>query len=282
MSEVVRSIAALRELLLPIRHRGESIGLVPTMGALHRGHRRLLECAREENGIVVASIFVNPLQFDRPEDLESYPRTFETDLALCSETGVHFVFAPATAEMYPQAQLAWVDVPALGEYLCGQRRPGHFRGVSTVVMKLLQIVEPRRAYFGQKDAQQLVVIQRMVHDLNVPVTIVPVATVREDDGLALSSRNKHLNRQERQVATVLPRALNLAKELVDQGERRVDAIQAAARAVFERHPEVRLEYLSIADPETLVPVESIDRPVLIAAAVWVGSTRLIDNVTVSP
>ena len=193
MPELVASVSGLRELLAPDRRAGRAIGLVPTMGALHLGHRRLLEIARRETETVVASIFVNPTQFDRQDDLDRYPRPLSRDLEICGEAGVDIVFTPTAAEMYPQAQLTWVEAPALTEHLCGPGRPGHFRGVATVVMKLLQIVQPDRAYFGEKDAQQLAVIRRMVKDLNVPVTVVPVATVRESDGLAMSSRNQHLS-----------------------------------------------------------------------------------------
>jgi pantoate--beta-alanine ligase len=185
MAELVSGVAQLRERLLPLRRAGKTIGFVPTMGALHLGHRKLLEHARAETGVVVASIFVNPTQFDRKDDLDRYPRTLDQDLALCRESGVDIVFAPSAADMYPQEQWTWVDVPALTQHLCGPGRPGHFRGVATVVMKLFGIVQPDRAYFGEKDAQQLAIIKRMVADLNVPVTIVPVETVREPDGLAM-------------------------------------------------------------------------------------------------
>ncbi len=279
MMEVVPEIARLRELLGRERRAGKTVGLVPTMGALHAGHRRLLEVARAETQVVVASIFVNPTQFDRTNDLAGYPRTLDQDLAVCREAGVDIVFAPAAAEMYPQAQLTWVETPALTGHLCGAGRPGHFRGVATVVLKLLQIVQPDRAYFGEKDAQQLAVIRRMVQDLNVPVTIVPVATVRESDGLAMSSRNQHLSVPERRQATVLSQALFAARDAIQAGERSVAAIEASVAQFFNG---VRLEYFSLVCPETLAPVERIEGPVLIAAAIWLGSTRLIDNITVVP
>jgi len=282
MLEVVASIANLRERLLPMRRAGKSIGLVPTMGALHAGHRRLIERARQQNSAVVVSIFVNPLQFDRNEDLARYPRPLDDDLTCCRELHVDFVFTPSAAEMYPHEQLAIVDVPQLSEHLCGAHRPGHFRGVATVVMKLFQIVQPERAYFGEKDAQQLAIIQRMVEDLNLPLTIVPVATVREPDGLALSSRNRHLNEEQRQLAAILPTALQAARARIQSGERSAHVIQTAVAPLFDRHPGLRLEYFSLVDPQTLAPVSYIDRPVLIAAALWIGSTRLIDNLTVSP
>ncbi len=273
MPEVYSEIAALRRRL----SGGASIGLVPTMGALHRGHAKLLETARRENDLVVASIFVNPTQFDRKEDLENYPRTMEEDLRVCDNCGVDLVFAPDAHEMYPAEPLTFVDLPALTTHLCGAHRPGHFRGVATVVLKLLNIVQPHRAYFGEKDAQQLAVIRRMVADLNVPATIVPVATVREEDGLALSSRNKHLTPEQRALAPLLSRALRAAVSAIDHGERSTELLRNAAGAFFTPHPEARLEYFEITDPDALVPVERIAGPVLIAAAMWLGSTRLIDN-----
>ena len=278
MAELIARIAELRERLAPGRRAGKSIGLVPTMGALHLGHRRLMELARAETSIVTVSIFVNPTQFDRKDDLDRYPRTIEQDLETCREAGVDFVFAPTPAEMYPQPQLAWVDVPALTEHLCGPGRPGHFRGVATVVMKLLQIVQPDRAYFGEKDAQQLAVIRRMVQDLNVPTAIVPVETVREPDGLAMSSRNAHLNPTERRTAIVLSQALFAARDLVRSGERSAASIRSVIAPMLAA---VQVEYFSLVDPDTLAPVERITGPVLIAAAIWIGKTRLIDNVTVS-
>jgi pantoate--beta-alanine ligase len=277
MAELVAEIAALCRLLAPQRTARKTIGLVPTMGALHAGHRSLLEIARAETDVVVASIFVNPTQFNRAEDLNQYPRTLDQDLEVCRDAGVDLVFAPSAAEMYPQEQRTWVDVPALSEHLCGPGRPGHFRGVATVVMKLFQIVQPDRAYFGEKDAQQLAIIRRMVKDLDVPVNVVPVATVREPDGLAMSSRNRHLTTDERQRAVVLSEALFAARDLVLRGERSAGTIRTSVAPLFD---VVQLEYFSIVDPETLTPVEHIDGPVLIAAAIWLGSTRLIDNVTV--
>ena len=279
MPELATSVSGLREFLAPDRRAGRAIGLVPTMGALHLGHRRLLEIARRETPTVVASIFVNPTQFDRQDDLDRYPRPLSRDLEICRDAGVDIVFAPTAAEMYPQSQLTWIETPALTEHLCGPGRPGHFRGVATVVMKLLQIVQPDRAYFGEKDAQQLAVIRRMVKDLNVPLTVVPVATVRESDGLAMSSRNQHLSPAERQTATALSRALFAARKLVESGEPSPDVIQSA---VAPQLAGIRVEYFSIVDPETLQPVTRIERRVLIAGAIWLESTRLIDNVTASP
>jgi len=275
---LIKEIAALRKLLAPQRTAGKTVGLVPTMGALHAGHRRLLEIARAETDVVVASIFVNPTQFNRAEDLDHYPRTLDQDLDVCRAAGVDLVFAPRAAEMYPQEPRTWVDVPALSEHLCGPGRPGHFRGVATVVMKLFQIVQPDRAYFGEKDAQQLAIIRRMVKDLDVPVAVVPVATVREPDGLAMSSRNRHLTPEERRRAIVLSQALFAARDLILRGERSTTAIRTSVAPLFDA---VQLEYFSIVDPKSLSPVERIEGPVLIAGAIWLGSTRLIDNVMVA-
>jgi len=275
MPEVIPGIDELRARLS--RERGNSIGLVPTMGALHRGHAKLLEAARRENDFVVASIFVNPIQFDRSEDLDNYPRTMEDDLRVCGSEGVDLVFAPSTADLYPRELLTFVESPTLAAHLCGAHRPGHFRGVATVVLKLFNIVQPDRAYFGEKDAQQLAIIRRMVLDLNVPLMVVPVATVREDDGLAISSRNKHLTAAQREIAPVLSRALRNAIDSIDRGERRAAALWEAALGTFAQYREARLEYFEITDPDTLQPVERVEGPVLVASAMWLGSTRLIDN-----
>jgi pantoate--beta-alanine ligase len=281
MSEAIGETARLRARLNEARAHGASIGFVPTMGALHAGHEALLEIARGENDFVVASIFVNPLQFDRKEDLDHYPRTLEDDLHVCDRCGVNLVFTPTLAELYPEPQLTFVDSPALTSTLCGQFRPGHFRGVATVVLKLLNIVQPDRAYFGEKDAQQLALTRRMVRDLNVPVEIVPVPTIREADGLALSSRNKHLTPAQRAIAPVLSRALLQAVELIGEGERSAAVIRERALALFAPWPEARVEYFELTDPQTLAPLDRIDfaSPVLVAAAMWLGSTRLIDNMS---
>ncbi len=275
MPEVITGVVELRARLR--RERGGSIGLVPTMGALHRGHAKLLETARGENDFVVASIFVNPIQFDRAEDLDNYPRTMEDDLRVCDQCGVDLVFAPSAADLYPREQMTFVESPVLGTHLCGAHRPGHFRGVATVVLKLLNIVAPARAYFGEKDAQQLAIIRRMVLDLNVPVTVVPVATVREPDGPALSSRNKRLTAAEREIAPVLSRALQGAVDSIVRGERRAAALREAALAIFQEWPEARVEYFEVCDPDTLQPVRFVEGSVLIAGAMWLGSTPLIDN-----
>ena len=277
MPDLASSIPALVEIVKNARNSGRSIGFVPTMGALHAGHLKLMQEARRENDFVVVSIFVNPLQFDRKDDLDRYPRTLAADMDVCSTVPVDVVFTPSPAELYPQEQLAFVDVPDLTTHLCGAFRPGHFRGVATVVAKLFNIVRPDRAYFGEKDAQQLAVIRRMVDDLNMPVAIVGIPTVREQDGLALSSRNKHLNAEQRQLATLLPQMLKEARSRLDEGQRSASAIREAIESMLRKHAGVRLEYFEIVDPRTLKPVEHVGDPVLIAGAMWVGSTRLIDN-----
>ena len=247
------------------------------MGALHAGHVALLRAARAENDVLAASIFVNPLQFERPSDLNSYPRTMEADLAVCKECGVDVVFAPGEADLYPDKQQTFVDVPALSEHLCAKFRVGHFRGVATVVLKLFNIVQPDRAYFGEKDAQQLVVIRRMVRDLNVPVAIVAVPTVREADGLALSSRNRLLTPENRAAAPILARALGDTVQRIESGEHAVAVLREQALKALATCPEMRVEYFEIVDPEILAPVDYVRGPVLIAAAAWLGSVRLIDN-----
>jgi pantoate--beta-alanine ligase len=252
------------------------------MGALHAGHGRLIETAHDECGAVAVSVFVNPIQFDRADDFERYPRTLASDAAFAESRGADLVFAPEIAEMYPRRQRAYVDVEVLTARLCGQFRPGHFRGVTTVVAKLLNIVQPDRAYFGQKDAQQLAVIRRLVADLNLPVEIVGVLTVREADGLALSSRNQHLSAEERAAAPLLYQSLQAAEAAIARGERGPERAKQAALAVLAPEPRIRVEYFEIVDPDELQPVAEIAAPVLIAAAVWLGATRLIDNLVAQP
>jgi pantoate--beta-alanine ligase len=281
-SALIESISSLRQQLAYARQANHTIGLVPTMGALHAGHLRLLEHARRDCDTVVASIFVNPLQFDREDDLRRYPRTLETDRELCSRVGVDFVFAPSVAEIYPSTPECTIDVGHLADHLCGKFRPGHFPSVATVVMKLFWIVQPDRAYFGEKDAQQLAVIRRMVADLNVSVQIVGVPTVREDDGLALSSRNARLSPVERTLATTLFRALQTADGLIAGGETDPAAVKRAASGTIPSDASLKLEYLEIVDPAEMQPVDRIMKPVRVAAALWVGSTRLIDNILSAP
>ncbi len=252
------------------------------MGALHRGHGRLIEVAREHSDAVVVSIFVNPLQFDRKDDLDRYPRTLDADLRICNELGVDCVFAPAVNDMYPVEPLCTVTVKRITDNLCGRFRPGHFAGVATVVSKLFDIVQPDDAYFGEKDAQQLAVIRRLVIDLNMPIEIVGVETVREDDGLAMSSRNTRLTPEERSKAIVLYRALREAGGIIAEGERDARVVERRAAAVIPSDASLRLEYLDVVDPVELQPVDTITGTVLVAGALWVGHTRLIDNVTYTP
>jgi pantoate--beta-alanine ligase len=278
--EKIETVAALRERL---RHDRETkvVGLVPTMGALHAGHAELIKTARRECGVVVASIFVNPLQFDNPDDLARYPRTLDSDLALCREFGVDVVFAPLPLEVYPEPPECTVDIGRLGDHLCGKFRPGHFRGVATIVLKLFEMVQPHRAYFGEKDAQQLAVIRRLVSDFNVPLAILEVPTVREPDGLAMSSRNRHLSLAQRAMAVHLYEALREGARVIASGERRAAAVKDAAERKVPASEMLKLEYLEIVDPVSIQPVEAITAPVRIAGALWVGSTRLIDNVLAS-
>jgi pantoate--beta-alanine ligase len=278
----VGSIASLREQLEAWRQRGSSNGLVPTMGALHAGHARLIERARTECSCVAVSIFVNPLQFDRDDDLARYPRTIDADLVLCESLGTDIVFMPTTAEMYPSPLRCAVDVGKLADHLCGRYRPGHFRGVATVVLKLLEIVQPDAAYFGEKDGQQLAIIRTLVADFNVPVSIIGVPTVREVDGLALSSRNQHLDACERKLAPALYRALLAASAAIGSGNREAGAVKQVAASQIPHDERLRLEYLEVVDPESMQPVDHIGRPVLVAGALWVGQTRLIDNVRCDP
>lgn len=279
--QVFASIEELRQALARERLSGSRIGLVPTMGALHAGHVRLIEAARSECELVVVSIFVNPIQFDRQDDFERYPRPVESDLLTCGQSGAAIVFSPSAKEMYGSGNTVHVEPGPLAAHLCGKFRPGHFRGVATVVLKLFNIVRPDRAYFGEKDFQQLALIRRMVDDLNVAVEIRPVPTVREPDGLAMSSRNRHLSPSEREAAPVIFRSLLLARNLIGQGLRDPSEVRSRAAAGIEANPLCRLEYFEIVDPSTVQPVGSISGPVRIAVAAWLGSTRLIDNVEAS-
>jgi pantoate--beta-alanine ligase len=280
-AEVAETIARVRAWRDERRRAGQRVGFVPTMGALHEGHARLVEVARQRGDHVVVSIFVNPLQFDRKDDLERYPRTLDADLRVCNDRGVELVFVPAVGEMYPVEPLCTVTVKRITDRLCGQFRPGHFDGVATVVTKLFDIVQPDVAYFGEKDAQQLAVIRRLVVDLNIPVDIAGVPTVREADGLALSSRNVRLSAEERSKAIVLYRALRHAERAIAGGERDGRAVERLAAAVIPPDASLRLEYLEIVDPVELQRVDRIEGTVLVAGALWVGNTRLIDNLTIS-
>jgi pantoate--beta-alanine ligase len=280
MSAIVYpSIAALRAAVAEARKQGKTIGVVPTMGALHEGHAELIRRAHAGAGYVVVTVFVNPLQFDRPEDLARYPRDLATDVKLCDRMGADAVFAPPVEEMYPGELRTSVDVTGVSDKLEGEFRPGHFKGVATVVAKLLNIVSADRAYFGEKDAQQLAVIQKMVADLDLPTQIVPVATVRERDGLALSSRNRLLTEEQRRVAPALYRALSVARDKLQNGAA-PSAAREAALAALSATPEIEVQYLEVADAATMQPVEHVSGPVRVVAAVWLGKVRLIDNVLV--
>jgi pantoate--beta-alanine ligase len=282
MVEVVDTISAVRAWTGGKRQAGRTVGLVPTMGALHRGHARLIEQARHEVASLVVSVFVNPLQFDRPDDLERYPRTLEADVRMCEELGVDLVFAPSSGEMYPAPPLCTVTVKRIADHLCGAFRPGHFDGVATVVTKLFQIVQPDVAYFGEKDAQQLAIIRRLVADLNMPLRVAGVPTVREADGLALSSRNTRLSAAERKRAPALYEALKEADRAIAAGERDARAVQRLAAAAVPYDAALRLEYLEVVDPVELQPLDRITGPALVAGAMWVGNTRLIDNLLCNP
>ena len=259
---------------------GLSIGLVPTMGYLHDGHRSLIHKACTENDRVIVSVFVNPIQFGANEDLSTYPRDLDKDAVMCREEGVTILFHPEPADMYGNNFMSHVEVEKITNTLCGLTRPGHFRGVTTVVNKLFNISKADRAYFGEKDAQQLAVIRRMVIDLNIDTEICGCPTVRETDGLAKSSRNKYLNPEERKAATVLNRALNIGKKMLDDGERNADKIKAAIISEIENEPLSNIEYVSIVDSHLLTAIsDTITDSVLVALAVKIGSTRLIDNFT---
>ncbi len=277
--EVVSYIAEMRNARAAMK--GE-IGFVPTMGYLHEGHLALVRRARRENPIVVVSIFINPTQFGPHEDFADYPRDTDRDLELLEQENADLVFIPTADEIYPTDYHTWIDVEKITERLEGASRPGHFRGVATVVAKLFNIVEPHKAYFGQKDAQQLLVIKKMVSDLNMNIKIVAVPTVREDDGLALSSRNAYLNPEERQSALVLWNALCRAKELLQDGERNAERLRAEMTSIITANPLATIDYMSVADNSSLEELEGLDGPALVSLAVRIGKTRLIDNITLKP
>jgi len=273
--KVVETIDEMRQL----RQRlAEPVGLVPTMGYLHEGHLSLVRQARVENQSLVVSIFVNPTQFGPQEDFKQYPHNPQRDLALLEKDKTDIVFMPSTDEMYPPQFSSWVEIEKVTERLEGASRPGHFRGVATVVAKLFNIVQPTRAYFGQKDAQQAVVIKKMVADLNMNVEIVILPTVREPDGLAISSRNIYLNPEERQAATVVYQALCLAQELWSQGETNAQTIRQQMTDLIPKKPLATIDYVSVADAETLQELDKVESPALVSLAVKIGRTRLIDNV----
>ena len=264
------------------REAGGSVGFVPTMGFLHEGHASLMRRARAENDVVAVSIFVNPLQFGANEDLDAYPRDLDSDLSLCESEGVDLVFHPAVGEMYPEPNPFTITVGEIGAKLCGRARPGHFDGVATVVAKLFNIAGPCRAYFGRKDAQQLVIIERLARALNFPVAVVGCEIVREPDGLAMSSRNVYLGADERRAALVLKLALDEAAASIGAGERDASRIAQDMESRISSEPLAKIDYAAAVDPETLEDLTELDRPALLAVAAWVGKARLIDNTTVTP
>jgi pantoate--beta-alanine ligase len=276
--KICKTIDEMRLAGREARRAGKRLGFIPTMGALHEGHLSLVRAAKSACDVVAVSIFVNPLQFGPTEDLAKYPRTFERDTGLLEKEAVDILFAPTAAEMYPKEAVTYVTVEGLSEKLCGRSRPGHFRGVTTVVAKLFHIVEPDKAFFGQKDAAQFAIIRRMVQDLNLPIEIVVCPIVREPDGLALSSRNAYLKPLERKSALVLYRSLMEIKNRFDHGERTAANLIAAGKQLLSKEAGVRPDYLEIVDPSTLEPMTSLTKPALIAAAAVVGTTRLIDNI----
>jgi len=264
------------------RQSGKRIGFVPTMGALHEGHLSLVRAARASSDVVAASIFVNPTQFGPNEDLAKYPRSFERDCQMFEREGVDLVFAPSVEEMYPAGTVTWVTVEELSGKLDGRSRPGHFRGVTTVVAKLFHIVEPDKAFFGQKDAAQVAIIRRMVRDLILPVEIVACPIVRESGGLAMSSRNAYLDPEQRKQALVLHRSLMTVEQMAETGERDVAKLSAAGRETVAQEKSVRLDYFEIVNPDTLEPVSDTSYGALVAVAAYVGTTRLIDNLLLKP
>ncbi len=273
--QVTKTVEETRKLVKEWKKQGKTIGLVPTMGFLHEGHASLIKRCREENDIVVVSDFVNPTQFGPTEDLEAYPRDFERDSRLCESLGVDLIFNPEPSDMYTDPH-AYVSIDLLSETLCGKTRPIHFKGVCTVVSKLFNIVSPDRAYFGQKDAQQLAIIRKMVQDLNFDITIVGCPIIREEDGLAKSSRNTYLNPEERKAALCLSKAVKKGQEIIKAG---IDAeeVLSAMRDIINAEPLAKIDYVSMVDALNMQPVDKADRNVLVAMAVYIGKTRLIDN-----
>ena len=273
--QVTKTVAETRALVKNWRKEGKTVGLVPTMGYLHEGHASLIRRCREENDIVVVSVFVNPTQFGPNEDLEAYPRDFQRDSALCASLGADLIFHPEPEDMY-QNSCAYVSIETLSDNLCGKSRPIHFRGVCTVVSKLFNIVSPDRAYFGQKDAQQLAIIKKMVKDLDFDIEIVGCPIIREEDGLAKSSRNTYLSPDERKAALFLSRAVRKGQEIISAGMES-DSVLSEMRKVIQAEPLARIDYVSMVDALTMQDVEKVDRDVLVAMAVYIGKTRLIDN-----
>jgi len=278
--EIARTIEAVKALVNRARREGKTIGFVPTMGALHKGHISLIKAALDRTDFVVVSIFVNPAQFGPGEDFESYPRNLNADLGICEKAGVDVVFAPSVNQIYPRQNLTWVNVEKLSEPLCGRARPGFFRGVATVCTKLFNIVQPDVAFFGQKDGQQAIVIKRMVQDLNMPLEIVVCPTVRETSGLAASSRNKYLNDDEKKDATLLYAALQDCRRMIDRHVRDSRTLKAEMQKVLSRSPAINVEYISIVDAQSLEELEHVKGKVMVAIAAQLGPARLIDNILV--
>lgn len=273
--KVIKKIDELREILKDFKKEGKSIGLVPTMGFLHKGHASLIKKAVSENDIVVVSDFVNPIQFGPNEDLEAYPRDINADSKLCEDLGADFIFNPDSSEMYHDKK-AFVDIEGLSDNLCGARREGHFRGVCTVCTKLFNIVGPNRAYFGQKDAQQLSIIKKLVFDLNIPVEIIPCPIVREDDGLAMSSRNTYLSNDERKAALCLSKAIFEGEKMAKEGSN-VKEVLEKMEEIISSEKLAKIDYISAVDLETIKDVDNFNKDTLVAIAVYIGKTRLIDN-----
>ena len=274
---VTRTPAEVKEVIKDWKKQGYSIGLVPTMGYLHEGHGSLIKRAVEENDKVMVSVFVNPIQFGPNEDLETYPRDFDADLKMIESLGADMVFHPEPSDMYASDFSTTISVAGVSENLCGARRPGHFNGVCTVVTKLFNLSEADRAYFGQKDAQQLAVVRRMVRDLNANIEIIGCPIIREDDGLAKSSRNTYLSSEERKAATVLNKALCAGKQMVEEGEKSALAVKSRIEDIISKEPLAKIDYVEITDWNSIEPVDIIDGSILCAIAVYIGNTRLIDN-----
>ena len=273
--EIITTIENIRSIVNHWKDKGYSIGFVPTMGYLHDGHAALIDQARKDNDKVIVSIFVNPIQFGENEDLSSYPRDLNRDKTLCESHGVNLIFTPTSDEMYHDRK-AFVNIVELSDTLCGISRPIHFKGVCTVVTKLFNIIQPTNAYFGEKDAQQLAIIRKMVYDLNFPVNIIGVPIVRESDGLAKSSRNTYLSSEERKAATILYKAIQEGKQYINRGAS-ADSIINVMTNIVNTEPLAKIDYISVVDAITMQPVQEITAPVLVAMAVYIGSTRLIDN-----
>jgi pantoate--beta-alanine ligase len=276
--KVINSPAEIQSYCRSVRADGRTIGLVPTMGFFHEGHLSLMRRGRTENDVLVTSIFVNPTQFGPHEDYKTYPRDFRRDSEMAEKVGVDVIFAPSPEDMYPNGYATYVNVERMTEKMCGASRPVHFRGVTTIVAKLFNLIQPHKAYFGQKDAQQTVVIKRMVTDLNFDVEIVVLPTVREEDGLAMSSRNRYLNTEERQAALVLIKSLRMAETLVKSGQRSAAEVSRKMRDMIEAEPLAKIDYISIVHADTLEDADVAEGKALVALAVFIGKTRLIDNV----